>query len=50
MKYIIIAALIGLVTSGCVVKQTTTDPKGNTDEKYIIKRPVKKFIENVEME
>ncbi|NWK55900.1 hypothetical protein HW115_09775 [Verrucomicrobiaceae bacterium N1E253] len=39
-----------LTTSSCVVKQTTTRDGAVVDEKYIIKRPVKKFIQNAEFE
>ncbi len=47
---VFLISLVALCLSGCVVKRTTTDEKGRTDEKYIIKRPVKNFIENVEVE
>jgi hypothetical protein len=51
MKTIIFMVLVMLTFPGCVYKQTTTDHRGVvTDEKYIIKRPVKEFIENVEIE
>jgi len=47
----IILILIALSFCGCVYKQTTTNSQGAvTDEKYIIKRPVKNFIKNVEVE
>jgi hypothetical protein len=49
--FIMASALIALSLSGCVMKQTTRDSQGRiTDEKYIIKRPVKNFIQNVEVE
>lgn len=48
---ILIAALAPLtLLSSCVIKQTTTREGAVVDEKYIIKRPVKNFIENVEVE
>jgi len=51
MMRALILILIALSFSGCVTKQTTTNSQGVvTDEKYIIKRPVKKFINNVEFE
>lgn len=44
-------ALGALSLSGCIMKQTTRDSRGViTDEKYIIKRPIKNFVENVEVE
>lgn len=47
--------LLGIVTvlalPACVTKETVMDSRGNTlDEKYIIHRPVKKFVESVEVE
>lgn len=36
--------------TGCVVKQTTTRDGAFVEEKYVIKRPVKNFVENVEVE
>ena len=37
--------------SGCVYKQETMNSQGQvTEEKYIIKRPVKDLIEKVEFE
>ena len=51
MKLTILVALIALFLSGCLVKQTKTDPMGDViEEKYIIKRPVKEVIENIEFE
>lgn len=51
MKPILILALATMILSGCVMKQSKVDSRGRvTDEKYIIKRPVKNFIENVEVE
>ena len=40
-----------LVMCGCVTKQTTYDRSGAIEEeKYVIKRPLKKFVETVEFE
>jgi hypothetical protein len=54
MKRIIVisvTAVVALSLSGCVMRETTTNSRGVvTDDKYIIKRPVKDFIEKVEFE
>jgi hypothetical protein len=50
MKATIFIALTALFLTGCIMKRTVTDEKGVTKEKYIIKRPVKEFIKNVESE
>ena len=51
MKSIIFAVLIALFLSGCLMKRTTINSQGVvTDEKYIIKRPVKEAIKNIEFE
>ena len=51
MKTIIFMILMTLVLSGCIMRETTTDSRGVvTDDKYIIKRPVKDFVEKVEFE
>ncbi|MFT5904585.1 MAG: hypothetical protein ACI9E1_000170 [Cryomorphaceae bacterium] len=47
--------LLGLLLAtasltGCVTKRTTTSNGAVTDEKYVVKRPIKKFINNVEFE
>ena len=48
---LLLSALAALSLSGCVMKQTTRDSRGVIqEEKYIIKRPVKNFIKNVEVE
>jgi hypothetical protein len=39
-----------LTLTSCITKQVTTSNGAVVDEKYIIKRPVKKFIETVEFE
>ncbi len=52
-RFMKISLLLGIAFSlcGCVTQQTTYDRQGNvTDEKYIIHRPIKNFIENVEVE
>jgi hypothetical protein len=47
---LLITATVCLSFTSCITKQTKR--KGNVivDEKYIVKRPVKKFIETVELE
>jgi hypothetical protein len=51
MKAITIIPLIALSLSGCVMKETKTDRRGVvTEEKYVIKRPVKEALENMEVE
>lgn len=47
---IITSLLSYLFLTGCIMKQTTTSNGAITDQKYIIKRPVKNFIDNVEVE
>jgi len=49
---LIFASLLSyLILTGCLTKQTTTTSSGALiEEKYVIKRPVKKFIQNVEVE
>ena len=45
--------LIGILTfplQGCVVKRTTESGGRVTEEKYIVKRPVKNLIQNTEIE
>lgn len=42
--------LVALATSGCVTKRTVTKGGQTVEEKYVVKRPVKKFINNVEFE
>lgn len=39
-----------LGSSGCVTKRTVTERGHTVEEKYVVKRPVKKFINNVEFE
>jgi hypothetical protein len=51
MKSIIFVVLISIILSGCIMRETTTNSRGVvTDDKYIIKRPVKDFVEKVEFE
>jgi hypothetical protein len=51
MKKLLLFMLAALSFCGCVTKRTTYDQNGViTDEKYIIKRPIKDFIQNVEVE
>ena len=54
MKKIIVisvTAVVALSLSGCIYKQEKINSRGQvTEEKYIIKRPVKDFIEKVEFE
>ena len=51
MKYALFVAVAVVLLSGCVMKQTHVDGYGRTtDEKYIIKRPVKELIGNAEAE
>ncbi len=48
---LLLISLVGLSLSGCLMKQTTRDSKGMiTEEKYIIKRPIKNVIKNLEVE
>jgi hypothetical protein len=47
----ILLILVTLSFVGCVTRKTTRDSEGIvTEDKYIIKRPIKNFIKNVEME
>ena len=49
--FVFVSFFLALVCSSCVIKQTRTDSDGSVvDEKYIVKRPLKKFIKNVEFE
>jgi len=48
--FIFLSFLAALTTSSCVVKQTTTSDGAVVDEKYVVKRPIKKFVETVEFE
>jgi hypothetical protein len=51
VKSVIFVILAALFVSGCLMKQTTRNSQGIiTDEKYIIKRPVKNVIKNLEVE
>ena len=50
MKLLPILIICAVSCSGCLMKRTTTDWKGQTQEKYVIKRPVKKIITNLEVE
>ena len=48
---ILVTAVVALSLSGCLYKKEKINSRGQvTEEKYIIKRPVKDFIENVEFE
>jgi len=48
---VLFALLLSMITlTGCVTKQTTTANGVVIDEKYVVKRPVKKFIQTVEFE
>ena len=42
--------LVALATTGCVTKRTVTKGGQPVEEKYVVKRPVKNFINNVEFE
>jgi hypothetical protein len=51
MRYIILLSFVSIIFSGCIYKQETINSRGQvTEEKYIIKRPVKDFVEKVEFE
>jgi uncharacterized protein YcfL len=51
MKAIIFVILATLLLSGCLVKQTVTNSQGVViQDKYIIKRPVKEALKNMEVE
>lgn len=41
---------LALGSSSCLVKETTSVDGRVVDEKYIVKRPVKKVIQNLEFE
>ncbi|MFC4992558.1 hypothetical protein [Rubritalea tangerina] len=45
-----LAATLSLPLASCVTKQTTRKGDVVVDEKYVVKRPVKKFFETVEVE
>lgn len=50
-QMLIVTSLLSyLLLTGCVTKQTTTQNGAFVEEKYVIKRPVKNFIQNVEVE
>jgi hypothetical protein len=47
----IILILVTLSLVGCITRKTTRDSQGIViEDKYIIKRPIKTFVNNVEME
>jgi hypothetical protein len=51
VKSVIFVILAALFVSGCLMKRTTTNSAGVvTEEKYIITRPVKNAIKNIEVE
>jgi hypothetical protein len=48
---LIITFLLSYLTlTGCITKQTTTSNGAFVEEKYVIKRPVKNLIQNLEVE
>ena len=48
---LLILSGLSLASTSCVTKRTVTDDRGVVvDESYVIHRPVKKFVENVEVE
>lgn len=47
---VLLTFLFALLSSSCITKQTTTSDGAVVDEKYIVKRPLKKFIQTVEFE
>lgn len=47
--FMVLLVSIGTLTS-CITKQTTTANGAVVDEKYVVKRPIKKFVETVEFE
>lgn len=50
-SFLLLLCLISVSSlTSCVVKQTTTRNGEVIDEKYVVKRPVKKFVETVEFE
>ena len=52
MPRIIFAGVLVLtvVGSGCVTKRTVSHSGRTVEEKYVVKRPVKRFLNNVEFE
>lgn len=42
--------VVSLLGSGCVTKRTVSTGGRTVEEKYVVKRPVKRFIKNVEFE
>ena len=47
----LVLILVTLSFVGCVTRRTTRDSQGIvTEDKFIIKRPIKNFVNNVEME
>ena len=51
MKFILFISFFTLSLSGCVTQQTTTNSEGVViEDKYVIERPLKKFIKKVEFE
>ena len=48
---ILITFLISFMTlTGCVTKRVTTSNGAVVEEKYVVKRPIKKFVQTVEFE
>ncbi|WP_411827842.1 hypothetical protein [Luteolibacter sp. AS25] len=45
-----IAMAVAFSSSSCLTKRTTTDQHGEVDETYIVKRPIKNVINNIEFE
>ena len=46
-----ILAGFSIASTSCITKRTVTDDQGVVvDESYVIHRPVKEFVENVEVE
>jgi hypothetical protein len=52
MLRIIFAGVLVLAVagSGCITKRTVSQGGRKVEEKYVVKRPVKNFIRNVEFE
>ena len=46
----LLITILTLSFQGCVVKRTTESGGRVTEEKYIVKRPVKNLIQNTEVE
>ena len=42
--------VVAFAGSGCVTKRTVSHGGRTVEEKYVVKRPVKRFINNVEFE